>query len=215
MWHMILVGLIIGAVVAFMVTFWKEITEWLQTVIKNVKERNWKGVLYGTKVFLKKVGKKFKRIAEHFSRIDNEEKWLKTTTINEEYVEDFEVPEDRVPDDIRNSVSVQRRQKRRQNISDSARDKIRRLCKTVDVCRENPALIGEFGVDGYDIYLMHANSLNLKYGDGFIITRNGIYCKRWNAKNWEAPSFILFEDIARASIIRYEGKYQFTLIYFI
>lgn len=94
MWHMILIGLIIGAVVAFMVTFWREITEWLQTVIKNVKERNWKGVLYGTKVFLKKVGKKFKRIAEHFSRIDNEEKWLKTTTINEEYVEDFEVPED-------------------------------------------------------------------------------------------------------------------------
>lgn len=119
------------------------------------------------------------------------------------------VPENRVPDNIRNGISVQRRQ----NISDSAREKIFYLCRTIEVCRENPAIIGEFGVDGYDIYLMHANSLNLKYGDGFIITRNGIYCKRWNAKKYEAPAFTLFEDIARADIIRYEGKYQFTLVY--
>ncbi len=47
MFHMILVGLIVGAVVAFMVTFWKEITEWLKIVIKAVKEKNWKAVLYG------------------------------------------------------------------------------------------------------------------------------------------------------------------------
>lgn len=94
MFHMILIGLIIGAVVAFMVTFWREITEWLQACIKAIKEKNWNAVLYGTKVFLKKVGRKFKRIAEHFSKINDSDKWKKTTTIHEEEVEEYDVPED-------------------------------------------------------------------------------------------------------------------------
>ena len=94
MFHMILIGLIIGAVVAFMVTFWREITEWLKTCIKAIKERNWKGVLYGTKVFLQKVGRKFKRIADHYSKLKDSDKWMKSTTIEEELVDPDEVPED-------------------------------------------------------------------------------------------------------------------------
>ncbi len=116
--------------------------------------------------------------------------------------------EDKIPEDI---PAFQRQ--RKQAISDSAREKIRQLCKKINVCRENPALVEEFGVDGYDIYLIHSDSMNMKHGDGFIITRNGIYCKKWNAGKYDAPSFTLFEDIARADIVRYDKKYQFTIIY--
>ncbi|MDE6003989.1 MAG: hypothetical protein K2G88_01200, partial [Oscillospiraceae bacterium] len=47
-----------------------------------------------TKTFLKKVGKKFKRIAEHFSKIKDSDQWKKTTTIHEELVDADDVPEE-------------------------------------------------------------------------------------------------------------------------
>lgn len=90
--HINLINLIENAVTLFMITFWRELIEWLQSTIKNIKNKNSDAILCEMQVFLQKVGKKFKRIAKYFTRINNEEKWLKITTINEEYIQESGIP---------------------------------------------------------------------------------------------------------------------------
>ena len=85
------------------------------------------------------------------------------------------------------------------------------LCSEVDVCRNNPAMIGEFCLEGYATYLIHLDDTHHK--DGFVITSNGIYHRDYHADKKDAPSFTLFEDMGRAIDIRYEKKYRFILVF--
>ncbi len=98
-----------------------------------------------------------------------------------------------------------------QRISDEARYKIWELCSKISVCTGKKETVAKWGLDSYHIYLTHTD--DVRYHDGFVITCNGIYCKIWNAKNWEAPLFVSFEDMARAIDIQYRNKYVFVLIY--
>lgn len=92
---LIAVAVIVAVVlIAFTVVFWREIAEWLKRVVKSLQEGNLQGVLEGTQLFLKKVGRKFRKMAVSFSRLFNSDKWMKYTTINEELIDFQKVPED-------------------------------------------------------------------------------------------------------------------------
>ncbi len=98
-----------------------------------------------------------------------------------------------------------------QRISDNARYRIKELCSKVNVCNGKREILSQWGLDDYHIYLVHTD--DEKYHAGFVITCNGIYCRKWNAPKYEAPFFVPFEDMARAIDIEYESKYVFWLIY--
>jgi len=98
-----------------------------------------------------------------------------------------------------------------QRISDNARYRILELCSKINVCTGKKETLSKWGLDNYHIYLVHTD--NEKYHDGFVITCNGIYRKKWNAHKNEAPFFVPFEDMARAIDIKYESKYAFILVY--
>lgn len=99
----------------------------------------------------------------------------------------------------------------RQRITEEARNRIKELCSKISVCRPKPDVIQLFGLNGYETFLLHLDEPN--YGDGFVITCNGIYSKRWNAGKQEIPYFISFEDIGRAADIRYDGDYRYFLMF--
>lgn len=90
---MILIGMILGAVIALLPFCWQEFVEWLQVAVQAVKDKNPAAFLRGTKTFLKKVGKKFKEFAQHYSET-KEGKWKRTTTIRDEEISVNEVPKE-------------------------------------------------------------------------------------------------------------------------
>ena len=92
---LIAVGAIVAAVLtAFTVVFWKKIVGWLKKRVEEIKKINLQSILHGAKNFLKKIGNRFKKVAEFFSKLINSDKWLKQTVISEELINANEVPKD-------------------------------------------------------------------------------------------------------------------------
>lgn len=90
---MILSAIILGATLiagaTIVATFWNEITTWLRNTITKVKQMI-DGVVYGAKVFVKKISEGIQEISKHYSK--NGQKW--TETISTREVSESEVPED-------------------------------------------------------------------------------------------------------------------------
>lgn len=87
---MIVPALIFASVCIGLALFWEEIRDFLKKTIDLVK-KTVSGILYGTKVFVKKIGQAVKEIYDHYSK--SGEKWIKTTYTRE-------VPASEVPNDI-------------------------------------------------------------------------------------------------------------------
>lgn len=87
---MILTALIIGCAVAGLIAaFWKDLVKFLQKAIEKVQQVV-SGILYGTKVFIKKMSEAVKEISRHYSKVDGHwQETIVTKTISES-----EVPED-------------------------------------------------------------------------------------------------------------------------
>ena len=83
-------GLLVGT--SLIVTYWNNIISWLKKAINKVKEIV-EGVVYGTKVFIKKMKEAIKEISKHYSR-DELGRWTETTVTRE-------IPESEVPEEIR------------------------------------------------------------------------------------------------------------------
>lgn len=87
---MILAALIIGCAVAgLLAAFWKDLVSFLQKAIEKVKQIV-SGILYGTKVFIKKINEAVKEISRHYSKVDGH--WQET--IITKTISASEVPED-------------------------------------------------------------------------------------------------------------------------
>ena len=97
---MILAALITGATilagVTLIATFWNDITQWLQSAITKVKNIV-NAVVYGTKIFIKKIKEGFQEISKHYSK--KGVKWQETTVTRE-------VSENEVPDEIKRKASL-------------------------------------------------------------------------------------------------------------
>lgn len=92
--------LIAAAVVVGVVLFWEEIVNFLKKTMELVK-KTVSGILYGTKVLVKKIGEGVKEIYEHYSK--SGDRWIKTVYTRE-------VPEYDVPDEIlRKAEQAERR----------------------------------------------------------------------------------------------------------
>lgn len=83
--------LIMSAVVSEIVSFWDEIIAGVQRSIEAVKKIV-SGIVYGTRVFVKKVKGIVHRISRHYSYEEDKDQWFMTT--QEVSVEHDEVPED-------------------------------------------------------------------------------------------------------------------------
>lgn len=83
--------LIMSAVVLEIVSFWDEIISGVQKAIEAVKKMV-QGIVYGTKVFIKKVKGFVHRISKHYSYEEDKDQWFLTT--REEAIVNDEVPED-------------------------------------------------------------------------------------------------------------------------
>ena len=67
---MILTALIVGCAIAgLLAAFWKDLVGFLQAAIDKVKQIV-NGILYGSKVFIKKLGEAVKEISRHYSKVD-------------------------------------------------------------------------------------------------------------------------------------------------
>ena len=92
---LIAVGAIVAAVLtAFIVVFWKKIVAWLKKMVQKIQKISFQSVLHGTKNFLKKIGNRFKKVAEFYSKLINSDRWLKQTVTSEELIDANEVPKD-------------------------------------------------------------------------------------------------------------------------
>lgn len=88
---MILVTLLFGAVlIAGAATYWSKIVDWLKRAIQKVKEIV-NMVVYGVKVFVRKINEAIKEISKHYSQ-DEYGKWHETVVTRE--VDESEVPSD-------------------------------------------------------------------------------------------------------------------------
>ncbi len=88
---MILTALIVGCAIAgLLAAFWKDLVGFLQAAIDKVKQIV-NGILYGSKVFIKKLGEAVKEISRHYSKVDGH--WQETTVTKQ-------IPESEVPKDI-------------------------------------------------------------------------------------------------------------------
>ena len=83
-------SLIAAGVAAVVAHFWEDIVEWMQETIEMVK-RKIKGVLVGSKVYIKKLGDKVEEIARHYSK-NEKDQWEETTVTKR--VSPDEVPEE-------------------------------------------------------------------------------------------------------------------------
>ena len=78
------VGVIAG--IGIVATFWNDMVDFLKSAIEKVKNLI-SGVVYGFKVFIKKLAEGVKEISRHYSKV--EQHWEETTitrTISENYV---------------------------------------------------------------------------------------------------------------------------------
>ena len=99
---MILTGLILGAVLTTAVIgtiayFWNEITSWLRRAIAKVKEVV-SGIVYGVKVFARKMSEGYREISRHYSKEGAQ--WKETTVTRP-------ISEEEVPPEIRAKVGTQ------------------------------------------------------------------------------------------------------------
>ena len=85
---MILGGLVLGA----LAYFWKDMVDFLKKAIKKTMQIC-RGIFYGAKVFIKKMGEAYKEIAKNYSKTSMG-KW-------EETIITRTVPESEVPKEIR------------------------------------------------------------------------------------------------------------------
>lgn len=85
---LIAVGVIAGIGIA--ATFWNDMVSFLKSAIEKVKNLV-SGVVYGCKVFIKKISDGFKEISRHYSKV--EQHWEETTITRT-------VPESEVPPEI-------------------------------------------------------------------------------------------------------------------
>lgn len=69
--------------------FWEELIDFLKNTIELVK-KTVPGILYGTKVFVKKTGETIKVIFDHYSK--SGDRWIKTTYTRE--VSEYDIPDD-------------------------------------------------------------------------------------------------------------------------
>lgn len=83
--------LIMSAVILEIVSFWDEIIAGVQRSIEAVKKMV-SGIVYGTRVFIKKVKGIVHRISRHYSYEEDKDQWYMTT--REVVVEHDDVPED-------------------------------------------------------------------------------------------------------------------------
>jgi len=89
---MILTAIIATVVIAGIVgTFWQDIVGFLKSTIEKVKQMV-AGIVYGCKVFVKKVSDGIKEISRHYSKVDQH--WEETTVTRT-------VPASEVPPEIR------------------------------------------------------------------------------------------------------------------
>lgn len=82
-------GLLLGG--ALIATFWKEIISWIQRAAAKVRERIGH-VVYGVRVFVKKMSEAVKEISKHYSKSEAGQ-WNETIVTRE-------VPESEIPKDI-------------------------------------------------------------------------------------------------------------------
>jgi hypothetical protein len=98
---MILATLIAAAVgvatVGILSYFWDDIKNWLHYAINWVK-RTVRGIVYGAKVFIRKMREAYEEISKTYHQDENK-KWHETTTTRE-------VPESEVPPEIRAKARV-------------------------------------------------------------------------------------------------------------
>ncbi len=81
----ILGTLVVGAVIS---VFWESLIDWVKQAAQKIKNII-KGVSYGFKVLVKKVGEGIKEIIRHYSKRDNQwEETTQTRTVNENDVPD-------------------------------------------------------------------------------------------------------------------------------
>ncbi len=101
---MILTGLIMGATLlvgaSALATFWNNIINWLKRVYKKL-ETVIKGVLHGSRIFMKKMGEAVKEISKNYSKVGT--KWQET-------IVDKNIALNEVPDEYLNKMSVNNRE---------------------------------------------------------------------------------------------------------
>lgn len=73
---MIEIALIVAAAVVSLSEFWADMVKFLKDTVRKAKAAI-KGILYGTKVFLQKMGSAVKEIARHYSKVGSQ--WQETT----------------------------------------------------------------------------------------------------------------------------------------
>lgn len=98
---MIFTALLIGAAgaaaVGILSIFWRDLTDWLSNSVKKVINTV-RGIVYGTKVLIKKVREGIREIAKTYHKDENQQ-WHETTVTKE-------VPESEVPPEIRAKAKV-------------------------------------------------------------------------------------------------------------
>ena len=87
---MILIPLLLGAaVVGLVAAFWKELVSFLRKAVQKVQQIV-AGIVYGCKVFMKKIQEGIKEISRHYSKVDQH--WEETTITR--VVSESEVPDE-------------------------------------------------------------------------------------------------------------------------
>lgn len=98
---MIITSLIVATTLlvggTLIVTFWNETISWLKRSIQKVQE--WiQRTIYGTKLFLRKMGNGFQETSKHYVK-DHNDRWNETVTTRE-------VSADQVPPEIRQMAQM-------------------------------------------------------------------------------------------------------------
>lgn len=88
----ILLGVACIAGVGLVVSYWNNMLDWVKRAIKKVKEVV-KQIVYGTRVFIKKIREAIKEISKHYSQ-DELGRWKETIVSRE-------IPASEVPAEIR------------------------------------------------------------------------------------------------------------------
>lgn len=85
---MILIPLLLGAaVVGIVAAFWKDLVNFLRKAVQKVQQII-SGIVYGCRVFVKKIHEGVKEISRHYSKVDQH--WEETTITR--VVSESEVP---------------------------------------------------------------------------------------------------------------------------
>lgn len=86
---MIEIALILAAAVFTLAEFWEDTVNFLKETIQKAKKII-AGILYGTKVFIQKMGSAIQEIARHYSKVGNQ--WQEATYVRT--ISENEVPPD-------------------------------------------------------------------------------------------------------------------------